>query len=75
MTLEYPKPIVNGCYLSGNSEMFKVLLVSYANTQATSVLVEDIQGGVHKLDLDTWQELRPVPFCLSTNFTPARLNS
>lgn len=60
-------PIINGCYLDLNNEMFKVKMVSYYGKDIKDVIIEDTFGNVKSMDIKNWRNLRLIPCCYSGN--------
>lgn len=60
-------PLVNGCYIDKNSNMFKVRLLSYSGHRLGHIALEDTLGKVSTLSFEKWQNLRLIPCCRSSN--------
>lgn len=60
------KPILNGCYVNRKTGMIKVRMLCYSSGQISEILAEDVLGRHHKLALDDWNDLHPVPCCLAS---------
>ena len=62
-----PVPIVNGCYIDGRSNMFKVRMVSYSGLEVNRIVFEDVLGNLNALNINKWQGLHLIPCCQSSN--------
>lgn len=58
-------PIINGCYLDTNNEMFKVRMVSYYGKNIKEIVIEDTYGNIRSMDISNWRNLRLIPCCYS----------
>ena len=59
-------PVVNGCYLDMNSEMFKVRMLGYLGKDVNSIIIEDTSGNVKSLNLNSWKNMHLIPCCVSS---------
>ncbi len=62
-----PKPVLNGCYAFNAKGMIKVRMLCYRGDQLDEVLVEDLYGDLHRLAIDDWNDIGPIPCCLGNN--------
>lgn len=64
MNLE-PYPVVNGCYVSDNSLMYKVKLVSMQGSHVSQIVVEDVAGYTSRWTPAQWHAHSLIPCCLA----------
>jgi len=60
-------PVVNGCYLDKNSEMFKVRMLGYIGDQLNHIVIEDTSGSIKSVDIQDWIGMHLTPCCISSS--------
>lgn len=60
-------PVVNGCYINGNNEMFKVRMLVLSGNNIRRVTMEDMFGNLRTMSMNSWQNLHLIPCCKTSN--------
>lgn len=59
-------PVVNGCYLDKNYEMFKVRMLGYFEKKVAHIVIEDTSGNVKYVNFNGWRNMCLIPCCMSS---------